>query len=303
MKSPYQSPITASLVAQDDHAAFLQLYLRHPGGAKLTRQDLAAETCIGILARDGRNRPVGALALRLLPGRRASCYFPILQGSKRLRAECGAALGELAAEIARRAGARYLECQFEQGRRKEAFEELPRAILLPFVTRHLLMRREVEKPTNRLFESEPATVDTLLEVMAGCYEHSADPSLQSMLPKDDLANMLGGTGETDIRRLPGPSVKGAALLRRTGDAGEVVFMGVPPRYQRQGNGHRLLLACLVRLAQEGCRLVDLAVAEENLPALALYRSQGFRKRSEALLFRRPIDNCEKSTAASIMLLE
>ena len=165
----------------------------------------------------------------------------------------------------------------------------------PFVSKDLLLRRNLGAATDRDFETEPGTADELLAVMSACYMESADPSIRSMIPHDDLANMLHGPGISVIRKLPGNPTKGAALLRRSGGAGRIVFLGVPSRYQRRGNGRRLLLGCLNWFTTKDCRLVDLAVAENNLPAHTLYRSEGFRKRSEALLFRRPIDNGAKAS--------
>jgi len=293
MKPFSRSRLAVSVVPADDSAAFLRLYRHHPGGTPITRQDLAAPGCIALLARDDRKRPVGALALRLLPGRRASCYFPVIRVAKRLRRECGVLLGEMAVVVARRAGARYLECQYEQDSGTEDLEPLPQAIMLPFVAKLLLLRRHLGPATDRDFETEPGTAGELLAVMSACYKESADPSIRSMIPHDDLANMLHGPGISVIRKLPGHPTKGAALLRHSGGAGQIVFLGVPSRYQRRGNGRRLLLGCLNWFATKDCRLVDLAVALNNLPAHTLYRSEGFRKRSEAFLFRRPIDDGEK----------
>lgn len=51
-------------------------------------------------------------------------------------------------------------------------------------------------------------------------------------------------------------------------------IGVAPEYRRQGVGKALLKAMLVEAKKAGCRLVWLAVDEDNKAALALYRSAG-----------------------------
>jgi ribosomal-protein-alanine N-acetyltransferase len=69
---------------------------------------------------------------------------------------------------------------------------------------------------------------------------------------------------------------GFLLLRRAADEAEVLSLGVDPASRRQGLARRLLAAGEAWLGAAIARLF-LEVASGNAPALALYRTLGFRQ--------------------------
>ena len=81
-----------------------------------------------------------------------------------------------------------------------------------------------------------------------------------------------------IRR-DGQIVAAAILLRRRSGQGvsaRVYSMAVDPSCRRQGYGKMMLSHCLETLKAEGVSTICLEVAEENIPAIRLYESMGFR---------------------------
>ena len=61
------------------------------------------------------------------------------------------------------------------------------------------------------------------------------------------------------------------------ERGEIEPVGILPAYRRQGLGCRLMLAALRQMAEQGAREVALGVWNNNVAALNLYRSLGFRQ--------------------------
>ena len=68
---------------------------------------------------------------------------------------------------------------------------------------------------------------------------------------------------------------GFILSRLVLDEAEILTVAVAPRSRGNGLGKALLQAHLGRLAGRGARTVFLEVAEDNQPALRLYRGFGF----------------------------
>ena len=70
---------------------------------------------------------------------------------------------------------------------------------------------------------------------------------------------------------------GFLLSRRALDEAEILTIAVAPRHRRRGIGRNLLRRQMRRLAESGVKRLFLEVAEDNIAALALYRSLGFRE--------------------------
>ncbi|QLP98641.1 MAG: GNAT family N-acetyltransferase [Rhodoblastus sp.] len=70
---------------------------------------------------------------------------------------------------------------------------------------------------------------------------------------------------------------GFLLSRRAGDEAEILTIAVAPRQRRRGVGRELLTRQTRQLAELGVARLFLEVAEDNGPALALYRRFGFRE--------------------------
>lgn len=66
-------------------------------------------------------------------------------------------------------------------------------------------------------------------------------------------------------------------IERPGAVGEFYVVGVDPDRQGEGLGRELVRLGLARLASRGIRQASLYVEADNTPALALYRSFGFRE--------------------------
>lgn len=67
---------------------------------------------------------------------------------------------------------------------------------------------------------------------------------------------------------------GFALARVAAEECELLSLGVAPEHRARGVGMRLLKATMARAAAAGARSLFLEVAEDNRPALRLYRGAG-----------------------------
>ena len=78
---------------------------------------------------------------------------------------------------------------------------------------------------------------------------------------------------------------GYCWLKVDGGSGEIYVVGVAPEWRGRGMGRRLVEAGLARLNGAGIHEVSLYVEGDNLPALALYHSLGFREHSVDIQYR------------------
>jgi ribosomal-protein-alanine N-acetyltransferase len=69
---------------------------------------------------------------------------------------------------------------------------------------------------------------------------------------------------------------GFALARAAGGECEIITLGVLPVGRGRGVGRRLVAATAAEAAASGARELRLEVADNNIAALNLYRSNGFR---------------------------
>ncbi|MSO75459.1 MAG: GNAT family N-acetyltransferase [Alphaproteobacteria bacterium] len=67
---------------------------------------------------------------------------------------------------------------------------------------------------------------------------------------------------------------GFILARVVADEAEIFYLAVRPEARRNGIGRRLFAAALGEAGRRGCRRLYLEVAEDNLPAHALYSGAG-----------------------------
>ena len=66
------------------------------------------------------------------------------------------------------------------------------------------------------------------------------------------------------------------------ESSEIGWLTVEQAYRRQGIGRFLIFKQVQALATSGTETIELEVEQDNLPALSLYRSLGFRPVSEAM---------------------
>lgn len=105
-----------------------------------------------------------------------------------------------------------------------------------------------------------------------------------------------------VARLTDPgvtdAVAGFVLARAAAGEGEILSIGVAPRFARQGVGWRLMRAALQELYARDARSIFLEVDETNLAALSLYRKLGFEKVAVRPSYYTAPDG--KKTAAHVM---
>ena len=96
-------------------------------------------------------------------------------------------------------------------------------------------------------------------VFCGFVDQVSDQDQLQLTSTDDVAPYLGGY----------------LLATMIDDEAEILSIGVTPDRQRQGVGKRLLQHFFVHGASRNMAGVVLEVAEDNVPALGLYRDFGF----------------------------
>jgi ribosomal protein S18 acetylase RimI-like enzyme len=104
-------------------------------------------------------------------------------------------------------------------------------------------------------------------------------------PEADFARALAFAGSTIlIAEIDGLPV-GTAMAGFDGHRGWVYYLGVAPRFRRQGIARRLLAACERRLAEQGCPKVELMVRDGN-PDAELYLRLGWEAQPVKVFARR-----------------
>lgn len=95
-----------------------------------------------------------------------------------------------------------------------------------------------------------------------------------------LGHYLTGRDSTILIVRQQSGVAGFAVLRLARDRGRlmgvIVSLGVDPAHREQGIGRRLLRESCRWCRRAGAERLRLEVAQDNMPALALYRNQGYR---------------------------
>lgn len=137
--------------------------------------------------------------------------------------------------------------------------------------------------------------DDLVRALEESYERTLDcPGLYGLRTTDDIIAGHMATGQfvqslwTLLRMADKPA--GALLLNpfpghRTA---ELVYLGLAPAARGRGLGRQLLRYGLGLLKKRRERTLTLAVDEHNTPALALYRSEGFRPLAQRVALIRPL---------------
>ena len=79
----------------------------------------------------------------------------------------------------------------------------------------------------------------------------------------------------EIEGEDGPEPAGFVLIRRVAEECEILSLGVAPRHRRRGIARTLVRRANTLATRGGAGRIFLEVAEDNLPALGLYRELGF----------------------------
>ncbi len=122
-------------------------------------------------------------------------------------------------------------------------------------------------------------------------------------PAEDMTGHIAG----DICIGIGEPLAGFIIMRAADDQAEILTLTIDPARRGQGLGGKLLTAAHEGAASAGVDVIFLEVAEDNAPALALYRKAGYAPigrrpayykrangRVAALTFRKSLDGLEPS---------
>jgi len=90
-------------------------------------------------------------------------------------------------------------------------------------------------------------------------------------PKSDMLDHV----TRDICLGAGTPLTGLIILRSAADQAEVLTIVTDPKQRQSGIGKALLLAAEKKAAQKGIEVIFLEVADDNIAAIALYKSSGF----------------------------
>lgn len=96
------------------------------------------------------------------------------------------------------------------------------------------------------------------------------------------------------------SATGFVLLRAAADEAEIIAIAVAPRRRGEGVGRALMEQAIRELQRDRIARLFLEVAEVNAPALALYRSLGFRQVGTRQSYYAPGRPGHAATAALVM---
>lgn len=106
----------------------------------------------------------------------------------------------------------------------------------------------------------------------------ADPGISGP-PWDEaaFASLLATPGSFAFVAQTAAGPAGLVLARRAADEAEILTIGILPARRQNGLGRRLLEAAAEAARAAGADRLFLEVAENNLPARALYLAAGFRE--------------------------
>ena len=113
-----------------------------------------------------------------------------------------------------------------------------------------------------------ADIDVVARLHARCFYDSWDSKMIRQ-----VLDMPGAFGFV-ARRAGYGSIIGFALARIAVDECELLSLGVAAEHRAQGIGARLLAKTIERAEEERARWFFLEVAEDNGPAIKLYRGRG-----------------------------
>ncbi|MEM6334254.1 MAG: GNAT family N-acetyltransferase [Planctomycetota bacterium] len=144
-------------------------------------------------------------------------------------------------------------------------------------------RRALTERGLRLEAWSEAAAGRFAAAVEASYEATLDcPALRGVRAIEDVMAGHRAAGRFDPSRWVLASdeegeAAGVMLLTElpTEGSGELVYLGVPPRWRGRGVGSGLVRLGVSMMAEAGCGRLLLAVDRANGPALELYRGQGF----------------------------
>lgn len=91
----------------------------------------------------------------------------------------------------------------------------------------------------------------------------------------DIADLASGPGGFALMVEEGEAALGFVLCRAMAGEAEILTIAVDPAAQRRGLGRALVEAALGAAQMAGAQAMFLEVAQDNRPAIGLYRGLGF----------------------------
>ncbi|MFQ5774126.1 MAG: GNAT family N-acetyltransferase [Kiloniellaceae bacterium] len=123
-------------------------------------------------------------------------------------------------------------------------------------------------------EAGPLDVPVIAALHAECFADGLGGEVWSEAAIAAILAMPGAYGLL-IAAMPAGAAAGFLLGRAAGGESEVLSLGVPKAWRRQGAGRALLRAALRRARADGTRRICLEAAEHNGAARGLYTAEGF----------------------------
>jgi len=116
-------------------------------------------------------------------------------------------------------------------------------------------------------------LDVLAALHAEAFAHAGD----QIWSRESIATLLAMPGAFGLIGLIDGAPAGLVVARVAAGEAEILTLGVVPDARRRGLARLLLDEAAGRAAAEGAERLFLEVAEDNLPAQALYQHAGFAK--------------------------
>jgi ribosomal-protein-alanine N-acetyltransferase len=114
--------------------------------------------------------------------------------------------------------------------------------------------------------------EALAEIHSVAFGHAWSP--------EEFAALLGDRGVFAVGVRRASRLTGFVLVRVVADEAEILTIAVRPNSRRRGYGRMLMDEALRRLHRAGAAACFLEVDRGNTPAVALYRSLGFKVAGE-----------------------
>jgi len=127
------------------------------------------------------------------------------------------------------------------------------------------------KPQHAILAADPEDNPAMAEIHAASFPRPWS--------EDEIASLLSGPGmQAWVAKPEGQSeIAGFLILREAAGEAEIITVATAPSARRTGAGHALMLAAIRHCRADGLERLLLEVGENNAPAIALYRSLGFRQ--------------------------
>lgn len=112
---------------------------------------------------------------------------------------------------------------------------------------------------------EPLEAKNASEIESLCLNTAWSEEQIANLPKNAIY----------LAAFEGKAMCGIASVYTVLDEGQIMNVAVLPEYRRKGIALKLMKALITTLAEKGCEIITLEVAENNLSAISLYEKCGF----------------------------